>query len=121
LAGTEEGSPAALGMVKEGELVYGPNAARPIISDPVQECQAPKQVILHVGDVSGWWVDSVSWVDTIVPLQIFLVGNVALVGSSFEPTTMAGRRLRQRLLQTLAPAGVTDVVIAAIANSTTSI
>ncbi|HZR34361.1 MAG TPA: neutral/alkaline non-lysosomal ceramidase N-terminal domain-containing protein [Nevskia sp.] len=51
-----------------------------------------------------------------VPLQIFRIGNLAVLGVPFEITTMSGRRLRQTVLDALAPVGVDTVVIAGLSN-----
>jgi neutral ceramidase len=51
-----------------------------------------------------------------VPFQIFRIGNLAVLGVPFEITTMSGRRLRQTVLDALAPVGVDTVVIAGLSN-----
>lgn len=117
VSGTEEGGTTLIAALHEGDLTYNGIPINPVIPSDLRRCQAEKQTVLPVGDVSKFWVDDIPWVDTIVPLQVFAVGNVAIVGSSFEQTTMQGRRVREVLGATLAPAGVTDVVVAAIANS----
>jgi neutral ceramidase len=57
------------------------------------------------------------WSPEVLPLQLLRMGQVAIVGVPFEMTTMAGRRLRQTVAARLAPAGVTTVVIAGLANA----
>lgn len=66
-------------------------------------CQAEKPAFLPAGPA-------------VLPLQIFRIGNFALVGLPWEVTTIAGRRIRKDLLEVLAPAGVDTVVIAGLAN-----
>ena len=66
-------------------------------------CQAEKPAFLPAGT-------------SVLPLQIFRIGNFALVGLPWEVTTVAGRRIRKDLLEVLAPAGVDTVVIAGLAN-----
>jgi neutral ceramidase len=51
------------------------------------------------------------------PFQLFRVGNLAIIGVPWEVTTMAARRLRQTVLDALAPAGVDTVVIAGLSNT----
>lgn len=51
-----------------------------------------------------------------VPLQIFRIGNLAILGVPFEVTTMGGRRLRKTVLDALSPVGVDTVVIAGLSN-----
>ncbi|MGF2735496.1 neutral/alkaline non-lysosomal ceramidase N-terminal domain-containing protein [Marinobacter sp. DUT-1] len=55
----------------------------------------------------------------IHPLQIFRVGNLALVGLPWEVTTMSARRLREMVLEEMAPVGVDTVVIAGLVNGYT--
>lgn len=50
------------------------------------------------------------------PFQIFRLGNLAVLGVPWEVTTMAARRLRQTVLDALAPVGVDTVVIAGLSN-----
>lgn len=66
-------------------------------------CQAEKPVLLPRGD-------------SVLPFQLFRIGNVAILGVPFEVTTMAARRIRALMLEALAPAGVDTVVIAGLVN-----
>ncbi len=75
-------------------------------------CQGEKPITLETGTMTPY-----PWTPEVLPLQVMRVGNLALVGVPFEMTTMAGRRLRQAVLAKLAPVGVTDVVIAGLANA----
>jgi len=56
------------------------------------------------------------WLPQILPCQILRIGPLAIAAIPFEPTTVAGRRLRRTLLEALAPAGVEVVVLNAYAN-----
>jgi neutral ceramidase len=58
-----------------------------------------------------------SWVPEVHPLQIFRIGDLAIVGLSPEVTTVAGRRLRKTLSDALAPAGIRHLILAPYANS----
>ena len=51
-----------------------------------------------------------------VPVQIFRVGNLAILGVPLEVTTMSARRLRKTVLDALSPVGVDTVVIAGLSN-----
>lgn len=117
VAGTEEGGTKLIASLQEGDLVYQGIPINPVISPEVRRCHAEKQVVLTVGDVSSFWVDDVPWVDTIVPFHVVAIGNVALVGSSFEQTTMQGRRIRRVIGATLAPMGVSQVVVSTLTNA----
>jgi neutral ceramidase len=56
------------------------------------------------------------WITTVLPIQILLVGPLAIVGIPAEITTVAGRRLRETLEKELAPRGITEVQLAPYAN-----
>ncbi len=62
-------------------------------------------------------LDSTPWVPHIVPIQIVCLGPLAIAAVPFEPSTVAGRRLRATLLEALAPAGVEEVVLNPYANA----
>lgn len=66
-------------------------------------CQAEKPVLLPRGGDQ-------------LPIQLFRVGNFALLGLPWEVTTMSARRIRSLLLEVLAPAGVDTLVIAGLVN-----
>lgn len=72
-------------------------------------CQAEKPVLFIVGP-------PLNAEPAVLPLQLFRVGNFALVGIPMEVTTMSARRIRKTLLEVLAPIGVDTVVVAGLAN-----
>lgn len=76
------------------------------VDDP---CQYPKPNLLATG---AW-----NWVPQVLPHQVFVMGRLAIVGLPYEPTTAVGRRIRAQVGAALASRGVTDVVIAGLANS----
>ena len=51
-----------------------------------------------------------------MPLQLFIIGDVAFAGFPFEITTIAGQRLRNSLLETLSPIGIKRVILNPYAN-----
>ncbi len=57
------------------------------------------------------------WVPTILPLQIFLIGQLAIVAMPFEITTIAAQRLRQTVQEVLAQRGIEEVIMSPYANS----
>jgi neutral ceramidase len=75
-------------------------------------CQGEKPMVLETGTMTPY-----PWTPEVLPLQVVRLGNVALVGLPFEPTTMAGRRVRQQVLAQLSPLGVNQVVIAGLSNA----
>ncbi|KAL9654253.1 hypothetical protein ABK040_010285 [Willaertia magna] len=95
------------------------------IAKPTPEqiaCQAPKPILLDVGYASIPY----PWAVEINPLQILVVGTLAVIVVPGEFTTMSGRRLRSTVCSTLTrldpnrfPSGKTVCVIAGLANSYT--
>lgn len=56
------------------------------------------------------------WTPKILPIQLFIIGDIALAGFPFEITTIAGKRLRAMLEKTLAARGVKRVILCPYAN-----
>jgi len=80
------------------------------------QCQSPKPILLNTGDVTF----PTLWTPAILPLQIFQIGQLVIVGVPGEFTTMSGRRLRNTVRQTLLENGYgndTVVVIAGLTNA----
>jgi neutral ceramidase len=75
-------------------------------------CQGEKPIILETGTMAPY-----PWTPEVLPLQVVRLGNVALVALPFEPTTMAGRRVRQQVLAQLSSVGVNQVLIAGLSNA----
>jgi neutral ceramidase len=57
------------------------------------------------------------WTPQFMPVQIFVVGSFVIVALPFEPTTVAGRRVRRVVLEALAPLGVSHAVVSGYANA----
>jgi neutral ceramidase len=57
------------------------------------------------------------WVQQILPIQIIILGNLALAGIPAEITTIAGKRLEDTLLEILADRGVTEVICSTYSNA----
>ncbi|MDO5629503.1 MAG: neutral/alkaline non-lysosomal ceramidase N-terminal domain-containing protein [Mobilicoccus sp.] len=90
-----------------GSAVRGAMGA---VALPYQDpCHAEKPVLLPTGQ----W----GWAPTVLQMQVFRIGDLAIVAVPGEPTTMAGRRLRATVAQELAADGVNHVVVAGLANA----
>jgi len=76
--------------------------------------QAPKKILIPTG-LATW--DGNPWTPQILPVQILRIGQLALAAQPTEITTMAGRRVRETVLQSLAGVGVTHAVVASHANA----
>ena len=57
------------------------------------------------------------WIPKILPLQIFIIGQLAIVGVPAEITTIAGARLRKTVAEVLEERGVSEVLMSPYANS----
>ena len=57
------------------------------------------------------------WVPKRLPLQIFIIGQLAIVGIPAEITTVAAARLRKTVAKVLEERGVSEVIISPYANS----
>lgn len=62
------------------------------------------------------YLDSGPWGPTVLPLQIMILGQLAIVGIPAEITTIAGERLRKSVLKVLAKRGVEEVILSPYAN-----
>ncbi len=56
------------------------------------------------------------WTAKILPLQIVTLGNIALAAFPFEITTIAAKRLRKSLEETLKERGIRQVILVPYAN-----
>ncbi|GAW16274.1 hypothetical protein ANO14919_056970 [Xylariales sp. No.14919] len=93
-AGTSDG-PGAFDFTQHDG---GPNTTSPvwqvvssILKAPTKEqvaCHAPKPILLDVGEVSTPY----AWTPNIVDVQVFRVGQLVIIVSPGEATTMSGRR-----------------------------
>lgn len=107
-AGTENGNPA--GLFKEG-TVFGANWPKVTLMPEEQDCHKEKVLLLPVG-----FVKPDPWTAPVAPFQILRIGELAVVATPFEMTTMAGRRLREVLLETLKPLGIRYLALSTLAN-----
>jgi len=77
----------------------------------IDDCQEQKANLLGTG--------ALNLVPEIVPVQLFVIDDFAVIGMPGEMTTMAGRRLRKTVLDGLRSIGVRKAVIAGLANTYT--
>lgn len=78
-----------------------------------QVCHAEKPIALPMGRIRP---QGIPLTPEVLPVQVVKIGNLAIVGLPTEITTMAGRRLRETVLDALGGA-VDHVVIAALSNA----
>jgi neutral ceramidase len=77
----------------------------------IDDCQEQKPNLLATG--------ALNLVPEVVPVQLFVIGDFAILAMPGEVTTMAGRRLRQTVINELGAMGVQRAVIAGLANTYT--
>lgn len=111
VAGAPEDGPG-VPFIPEGMVWDGVSWPPITIVPEDQACQEEKIILVPTGNMTPF-----PWTPEVLPVQIATIGNLAVVAAPFEITTMAGRRLREMVAETLAPAGVTHVVIAGLANA----
>ncbi len=57
------------------------------------------------------------WTPLVLPLQLFIIGEIALVGVPGELTAVSGWRLEKTLLDVLSKRGVKQIIISTYANA----
>ncbi|PHU21055.1 Neutral ceramidase [Capsicum chinense] len=121
-AGTTDG-PGVFGF-QQGDTEINPfwKKLRDALREPSPyqvDCQKPKTVLLDTGEM--FW--PYPWAPAILPIQIFRLGSLIILSVPGEFTTMAGRRLREAVKETLISSGngefddQTHVVIAGLTNA----
>jgi neutral ceramidase len=62
-------------------------------------------------------LETLPWVPTILPFQILRLGNVVIAFTPGEITGVAGKRLKDRLLNELNPLGIKEIFLTSYANA----
>jgi len=83
-----------------------------ILEDEMKKGHYPKPIVFAQGLAEPYPLSP-----EVLPLQILRIGNLVLLGTSFELTTMAGRRIRETILEILKDAGINHLVLATYANA----
>ncbi len=96
-----------------------PLAAAVLQTNQYDQCHKEKFALLPVGEVDDFWFPNPNtpFVPVVIPLQIIRIGDIGVLGTPFEVTTMTGRRLKDAVSANLANAGVANLVLAGMANS----
>ncbi|KAJ7957945.1 neutral ceramidase-like [Quillaja saponaria] len=121
-AGTTDG-PGAFGFQQgDTEISKVWKKVRDMLKEPSQyqvDCQKPKAVLLSTGEM----FEPYAWAPAILPIQILRLGKLIILSVPGEFTTMAGRRLREAIMQALISNGngefddKTQIVIAGLTNT----
>lgn len=75
-------------------------------------CHGEKIVLLPMTSMKPY-----PWTPEVMPIQIATIGSLAIIAIPFEISTMASRRLKNTVLGQLKSNGITDAVIAGLANA----
>ncbi|KAM6184823.1 neutral ceramidase [Rhynchocyon petersi] len=83
-------------------------------SEEIKECQKPKPVLLHTGELTV----PHPWHPAIVDVQILILGSLAIAAIPGEFTTMSGRRFREAVQAEFSSHGMHNmtVVISGLCN-----
>uniref|UniRef100_A0A8D1EF05 Neutral ceramidase n=1 Tax=Sus scrofa TaxID=9823 RepID=A0A8D1EF05_PIG len=83
-------------------------------SEEIKECQKPKPILLHTGELSK----PNPWHPDIVDVQIITLGFFAIAAVPGEFTTMSGRRFREAIQEEFATYGMPNmtVVVSGLCN-----
>jgi len=77
----------------------------------------PDRRVAYYQGALGGELGSSPWVPQVLPLQLFRIGSLSIVGLPVEPTTVSGRRLRATAMSVLSSRGVCHTVINGYANA----
>lgn len=111
IAGSTEDGPG-IEFVPEGLVYDGVSWPQFTLVPQDQACHGEKVILLPMGRFTPY-----PWTPEVLPVQIGVVGDLALIAVPFEITTMAGRRLREEVVTQLADTGVSRAVIVGLANA----
>jgi len=111
VANLDEGDDLISGLAGLGlSAIFGVSPIDEATARAEREGQLPKPVVLMPG------IESPSVAPQVLPVQLLRIGTIAVLGVPGELTTMAGRRLRGTVLDTLSSAGVEHVALSTYAN-----
>lgn len=85
-------------------------------SVPLKDWMHPGLQVLRKWQRNGAW-DQQPLTPHILPLQIFIIGNMAIAALPCEPTTIAGRRIKNTVQEVLGPDGIDTVICIGYANA----
>lgn len=113
-AGSTEDGPGPLGL-DEGNNPFLSALGGLLTGVPPQElvqCQAEKTILADTGNKKPY-----PWTPTVLPIQMFRIGQLELLGAPAEFTVMAGVRIRRAVQAASEAAGIRHVVFNGYANA----
>jgi neutral ceramidase len=103
------------------DIVIEPNARRMLGTKHIDQIVLPEWVEPSIALLKNYFIKEgykrKPWTAKILPLQIFTLGEVAICAFPFEITTIAAKRLKESLLESLSNRSVKEIILAPYANS----
>ncbi|PAP70471.1 neutral/alkaline ceramidase [Pseudomonas aeruginosa] len=106
----KSGFVAAFAQTNAGNL--SPNLNLKPGSQELVQCQAEKTILADTGNKKPY-----PWTPTVLPIQMFRIGQLELLGAPAEFTVMAGVRIRRAVQAASEAAGIRHVVFNGYANA----
>lgn len=88
----------------------------PFINDLIIPSWADKSIFYLKQQYKSGGLSDKPWAPNVVPLQLFILGNLAIAGIPAEISTVSGIRLRKTILEILKKRGVDHVVLSPYTN-----
>lgn len=107
---TEDG--VGLEFIPEGMTFDNVTLPQITFVPKLQECHEEKRILIPTGDKSPFYLTQ-----EILPVQIIVIGQLALLAVPFECTTMVARRLKESVKNELSAVRVEHIVIAGYSNA----
>lgn len=89
----------------------------PFINDLIIPSWADKTIFFLKEQYKSGGLDEKPWAPNVLPLQIIILGNVAIAGIPAEISTVSGTRIRNTILEVLKKRGVEHVVLSGYTNA----
>jgi neutral ceramidase len=130
VAGSTEDGPG-LHIIKEGMNMGGLiKLVLRLVDSQGDDCHKEKQIVLYAGKQQirlgiglPWNLSiplinvDVYWTPIVLPLQIFRIGQLAILAVPCEFTTMSGRRLMETVGTALSGKNIDELVVASCSNA----
>ncbi|MEK7431507.1 MAG: neutral/alkaline non-lysosomal ceramidase N-terminal domain-containing protein [Cyanobacteriota bacterium] len=103
------------------KIVFANMHDRTIMGKNIKNVSLPKNIdemipLLKKMDEKGA-LDISSWTPNILPIQLLLLGKIAIIGLPAEFTTISGKRVKKLILDKLEKIGIEQVIVSCYTNS----
>ncbi|MCU7646554.1 neutral/alkaline ceramidase [Pseudomonas piscis] len=116
-AGSTEDGPGPLGISESNNplLSFLGGLLTGVPSKELKKCQAEKQILADTGNKKPF-----PWTPNVLPIQMFRIGQLAVLGAPAEFTVMSGVRIRRAVQAIVTPMGINHVIFNGYANAYSS-